>query len=54
MHRKNGIKHIYSQNEIDYFALYNLATDILLLVPISKVLDQKAITFRTDDFISKN
>lgn len=36
MHRKNGIKHIYTEDEIDYFALYNVERDKLFLVPISQ------------------
>lgn len=24
MHCKNGVKHIYTKDEVDYFALYNL------------------------------
>lgn len=31
MHRKNGVRHKYTKEEVDYFALYNLATNILLL-----------------------
>lgn len=33
-HRKNGVKHIYTEDEIDYFALYNIERDKLFLVPI--------------------
>lgn len=45
-HRKNGVKHIYNENEIDYFSLYNIKTDILLLVPIEILNGMKAISFR--------
>ena len=37
MHRKNGVKHIYTEDEIDYFALYNIERDKLFLVPVSQV-----------------
>ena len=40
MHRKNGVKHKYTKEEVDYFALYNLDTNILLLVPIELVLGE--------------
>ena len=33
-HRKNGIKHVYTKDEIDYFSLYNIECDKLLLLPI--------------------
>ena len=32
MHRRNGIKHKYSLDEVDYFACYNLLTDELYLI----------------------
>ena len=43
MHRKNGVKHVYSKSEVDYFALYNLEKDLLLLVPFEKVRGQKQL-----------
>lgn len=46
LHRKNGIKHKYTKEEIDYFVLYNLETDILLLVPIELVLGRTQISFK--------
>lgn len=33
-HRKNGIKHIYTKNEIDYFACYNLSRDKVYLIQV--------------------
>lgn len=35
-HRKNGNKHIYTNNEIDYFACYNISRDKIFLIPIDK------------------
>lgn len=48
MHRKNGVRHKYTKEEVDYFALYNLATNILLLIPIELVLGRITISFRID------
>ena len=48
MHRKNGVKHKYTKEEVDYFALYNLATNILLLIPIELVLGRITVSFRID------
>lgn len=45
MHRKNGVKHKYTKEEVDYFALYNLETDILILVPIELVLGRTQVSF---------
>lgn len=45
-HRKNGTKHKYTKEEVDYFALYNLETDILILIPIELVLGRAEISFR--------
>ena len=46
MHRKNGVKHIYSNKEIDYFSLYNIESDIILLLPIEIVEGMKQVSFR--------
>lgn len=54
IHRKNGIKHKYTKEEVDYFALYNLATNILLLVPIELVLGRVTISFRIDGLKTHN
>ena len=48
VHRKNGVRHVYSSKEVDYFALYNIESDILLLVPISDINGNKTISFRID------
>jgi len=34
VHRKNGIKHLYSSDEIDYYACYNITRDKIFLVPV--------------------
>lgn len=36
MHRQNGVKHIYTEDEIDYFALYNLERDKVYLISIKE------------------
>lgn len=45
-HRKNGVKHVYSNDEIDYFSLYNIETNILLLIPIEIIEGMTSISFR--------
>lgn len=45
MHRKNGVKHIYTPNEIDYFACYNINRDKIFLININKA-PNTAITIR--------
>lgn len=45
MHRKEGVKHIYTDNEIDYFACYNVERDKLFLIPIDQA-PNTAITIR--------
>lgn len=35
-HRKNGIKYVYSEKDIDYFALYNITRDKVLLVSVNE------------------
>ena len=35
-YRKNGVRHIYSSDEIDYFACYNIERDKIFLIPIDK------------------
>ena len=54
MHRKNGVKHKYTSKEVDYFALYNLSTDILLLVPIKLLEGRTSVSFRLDYKPSQN
>ena len=54
MHRKNGVKHKYTKEEVDYFALYNIESDILLLVPIELVLGRTMVTFKLEYKESRN
>lgn len=44
-HRKNGVKHIYTPEEIDYFACYNIARDKIFLIKVDKALGT-SITIR--------
>lgn len=44
-HRTNGVKHKYNKDEIDYFALYNIDSDISLLVPIDILNERTKVTF---------
>lgn len=47
VHRQNGVKHIYTKNEIDYFALYNIERDVLMLISVNEPeLPEKSITIR--------
>ena len=36
IHRKNGVKHIYTSDEIDYFACYNIDRDKIFLIDINE------------------
>lgn len=36
-HRKNGVKHIYTSNEINYFACYNINRKCILLFKVDEV-----------------
>lgn len=54
IHRKNGTRHIYTKDEVDYFALYNLESNILILVPYSEIGGQTAITFKVEYKSSNN
>lgn len=36
-HRKNGVKHIYTSDEIDYFACYNIERKCILLFKVDEV-----------------
>lgn len=54
VHRKNGVKHVYTKNEIDYFVLYNIETHMLLLVPQERVAGMKAVTFQIEWKPSRN
>lgn len=44
VHRSNGVKHKYTDNEVDYFACYNIARDKIFLVPVDE--PRSAITIR--------
>ena len=39
------VNHKYTKEEVDYFGLYNLETDLLLLIPIESITCQTSITF---------
>lgn len=46
-HRKQGTKHCYTSDEIDYFALYNIERDKLFLISIAEEnLPTTAVTIR--------
>lgn len=46
-HRKQGTKHCYTSDEIDYFALYNIERDKLFLISITEEnLPTTAVTIR--------
>ena len=36
-HRKNGVKHIYTSDEINYFACYNIERQCILLFKVDEV-----------------
>ena len=47
VHRQNGVKHIYTNDEIDYFALYNIERDVVLLISVNEPeLPKSSITIR--------
>jgi hypothetical protein len=50
-HRKNGEKHIYTDNEIDYFVCYNIQRDKIFLIPVNETPSTR-ITIRYEK--SKN
>ena len=55
MHRQNGVKHIYTENEIDYFALYNLERDRVYLISINEEgLPKSEVTIRFNPSKTKN
>lgn len=41
--KQKDYKHKYSKDEIDYFAVYNLQSDVLLLFPISEFENKTAV-----------
>ena len=52
----NGVNyyHTYSKEEIDYFAIYNLESDILMLIPISELEKRTSITISISWTQSRN
>lgn len=47
VHRQNGVKHIYTESEIDYFALYNIERDVVLLISVNEPeLPKNSMTIR--------
>ena len=46
VHRKNGVKHIYTKEEIDYFVCYNIARDKLFLIPVREDKNKTSIRIR--------
>ena len=48
VHRKNGVKHKYSKEEIDYFACYNIERDKIFLIPINEA-PLTSITIRFEE-----
>lgn len=55
MHRQNGVKHIYTENEIDYFAFYNLERDKVYLISINEEgLPKNEVTIRFNPPKNKN
>ena len=47
VHRQNGVKHIYTNDEIDYFALYNIERDVVLLISVNEPdLPKNSMTIR--------
>lgn len=42
-HRKNGINHKYTKDEIDYFACYNIERDKIFLLSVNDVSDTNVI-----------
>ena len=53
-HRKNGVKHIYTKDEVDYFVLYNIEMDVLVLFPFSEIGGKTGITLRYNFSSSRN
>lgn len=47
-HRKNGVRHKYTKDEIDYFACYNIERDKVFLIPIEEA-PSTAITIRFEE-----
>lgn len=47
-HRKNGARHIYTSDEIDYFACYNVERDKIFLIDIKSLKNKVSIKIRFD------
>lgn len=47
-HRKNGVRHIYTEEEIDYFACYNISRDKIFLISI-KDASNTSVTIRYEE-----
>lgn len=43
--QKKCVRHLYTNQEIDYYCLYNVETQLCLLVPIDEIKCRTAITF---------
>lgn len=54
VHRKNGVKHKYTKEEIDFFVLYNMESDLLLFLPIEKLLGKTSVSFALEYKPSRN
>ena len=52
--KKLDYKHKYSSNEIDYFAIYNLQSDILLLLPIEEFEERTSVKINVPYKPSRN
>ena len=54
MHNNVCYYHTYSKDEIDYFSIYNLESDILMLIPISEVENRTSLTISIPWVPSRN
>ena len=46
----HGNRKLYTENEIDYFALYCIESDTLCLIPFSETNKKSSIAFRLDNY----
>jgi hypothetical protein len=53
-HRKEGVKHKYTSKEIDFFVVYNIESNILLLLPIEEFGGKTSVSFALDYNPSRN
>ena len=49
-----NVVHKYNSKEIDFFVLYNMEADLLLILPIKEFEDRRAISFALDYKPSRN